>query len=69
MEERPPEVPTNPSVPVVLNLGSPPPSQGVLRPLESQALTALTRSSQELVDLKSVYTSGHLVAPCSSPRG
>lgn len=52
----------------VLNLGSPPPSQGVLSPPESQALAALARSSQELVDLKSVDTSGHSVARAPVPE-
>lgn len=51
------------------NLGSPPPpSQGVLSPSESQALAALTRSSQEPVDLKSVDMSGHLVACALVPE-
>lgn len=44
------------------------PCLGVLDPPESQGLTALTHSSQELVDLESVDTSGHQVAHAPVPE-
>lgn len=51
-----------------LSLSIPPPCLGVLDPAESQALSALTHSSQELVDLEPVDTSEHGVAHAPVPE-